>query len=94
MSRDLVNNAVLKEGELTISQRRGIITVVPKEDSGLSDLSNWRPITLDYKIASKVIAKRIENLLLHKHLIPGFLLLLKNHIFIARSEDTIFISHM
>ena len=26
--------------------------------------------------------------------IPGFLLLLKNHIFIARSEDTIFIFHM
>ena len=89
--------AAFKEGELTISQRRGVMTIVPKEDSGLSDLSNWRPITLlnlDYKIASKVIAKRIENLLLHKHLIPGFLLLLKNHIFIARSEDTIFISHM
>ena len=26
--------------------------------------------------------------------IPGFFLLLKNHIFIVRSEDTIFISHM
>ena len=26
--------------------------------------------------------------------IPGFLLLLKNHIFIARSERTIFIFHM
>ena len=34
--------------------------------SSLSDLSNWRPITLlnlDYKIASKVIAKRIERFL-------------------------------
>ena len=26
--------------------------------------------------------------------IPGFFLLLKNHIFIARSEDTIFIFHV
>ena len=26
--------------------------------------------------------------------IPGFFLLLKNHIFIARSEDTIFIYHV
>ena len=26
--------------------------------------------------------------------IPGFFLLLKNHIFIERSEDTIFISHV
>ena len=68
VSRDLVNsfNAAYKEGELSISQRRGVITLVPKEDSGLSDLSNWRPITLlnlDYKIASKVIAKRIEKIL-------------------------------
>ena len=68
VSCDLVNsfNAAYKEGELSISQRRGVITLVPKEDSGLSDLSNWRPITLlnlDYKIASKVIAKRIEKIL-------------------------------
>ena len=26
--------------------------------------------------------------------IPGFFLLLKNHVFIARSEDTIFIFHV
>jgi len=68
VSRDLVNsfNAAYKEGELSISQRRGVIPLVPKEDSGVSDLSNWRPITLlnlHYKIASKVIAKRIEKIL-------------------------------
>ena len=66
--RDLVNSfsAAYNEGELSISQRRGVITLVPKEDSSLSDLSDWRPITLlnlDYKIASKVIAKRIERFL-------------------------------
>ena len=68
VSSDLVNsfNTAYNEGELSISQRRGVITLVPKEDSCLSDLSNWRPITLlnlDYKIASKVIANRIERFL-------------------------------
>ena len=46
--------------------RRGIIRLIPKEDSQLNQLQNWRPITLlnvDYKIASKAIAKRIELLL-------------------------------
>ena len=36
------------------------MTLIPKEDSDLSSLANWRPITLlnvDYKIASKVITK-------------------------------------
>ena len=53
-------------GEMSVSQRRGVITLLPKEDSNLLLLSNWRPITLlntDYKIASKVIAKRIERIL-------------------------------
>ena len=39
---------------------------MPKDDSGLLELSNWRPIpllNLNYKIAPKVIAKRIENIL-------------------------------
>ena len=53
---------------MSISQKRGVITPMPKQDSDLTDLSNWRPITLlniDYKIASKVIAKRIEKVLRH-----------------------------
>ena len=43
-----------------------VITLVPKEDSDLELLNNWRPITLlnlDYKIASKIIARRIEKVL-------------------------------
>ena len=56
--RDLVNsfNAAYNVGELSISQRRGVITLVPKEDS-------ITLLNLDYKIASKVIAKRIEKFL-------------------------------
>ena len=52
--------------KLSISQHRGVITVIPKEKSSLLELRNWRPVTLsnvDYKIASKAIAKRIEPIL-------------------------------
>ena len=68
LGQDLVNslNAAFDIGEMSASQRRGVITLLPKEDANLLFLSNWRPITLlnvDYKIASKVIAKRIERVL-------------------------------
>jgi len=46
-------------GELSISQRCCIITLIPKDESDLVDLQNWQPITLlntDYKIASKALA--------------------------------------
>ncbi|KAL9959874.1 hypothetical protein ACROYT_G033243 [Oculina patagonica] len=65
---DLVQslNEAFENGELSISERRGVITLIPKEDSDLLDIQNWRPITLlniDYKIASKALAKRIESVL-------------------------------
>ena len=68
LGQDLVDcfNASFRAGEMSLSQRRGVITLIPKEDSDLSTLANWRPITLlnlDYKIASKVIARRLENVL-------------------------------
>ena len=47
-------------------QRRGVISLLPKEDSNLLKRANWRPITLlnvYYKIASKVIAMRFEKVL-------------------------------
>ena len=68
LGNDLIasfNEAQVK-GELSISQRRGVITLTPKEDGSLLDLSNWRPITLlnvDFKIAAKAIAKRLEQVL-------------------------------
>ena len=60
-------NTAYEGNELSVSQCRGVITLIPKEDSNLKMLSNWRPITLlnvDYKIASKAIATRIEKVLL------------------------------
>ena len=68
LGQDLVDrfNASYRAGEMAPSQRRGVITLIPKEDSDLSTLANWRPITLlniDYKIASKAITKRLEKVL-------------------------------
>ena len=42
------------------------ISLIPKDESNLTTLSNLRPITLlneDYKILAKVIARRIESVL-------------------------------
>ena len=65
IGQDLVAsfNAAYEVNELSTSQRRGIVTLIPKEDGSLLELQNWRPITLlnvDCKIATKAIAKRIK----------------------------------
>ena len=51
---------------MTISQRRGIVKLIPKKDSDPILVKNWLPLTLlncDYKIASKAIANRIKTAL-------------------------------
>ena len=55
-----VNNA------LSISQKQGIITLLPKKDKDTRYLKNWRPISLlntDYKIMTKCIAFRLKQVL-------------------------------
>ena len=54
----------LKEGSLSINQKLGIISLIPKKDKNKNYLKNWRPISLlnnDYKIAAKAIALRLEK---------------------------------
>ena len=68
LGNDLVDslNTAHEKGQLSISQRRGVIILIPEEEESLANLKNWRPITLlnvDYKVAAKAIAKRIEPLL-------------------------------
>lgn len=53
-------------GELSVSQKQGIITCIPKENKPKQFLKNWRPLTLldtVYKIASGTIANRLKTVL-------------------------------
>lgn len=59
-------NYSYENGQLTELQKQSIITLIPKPGKDTTDLKNWRPISLlnvDYKIATKVIANRIKNVL-------------------------------
>ena len=61
-------NYGFSKGELSITQREGIITCIPKDNKPHHFVKNFRPISLlncSYKIASGVIAARIKSTL-HK----------------------------
>ena len=63
LGQDLVDvlNSCYAAGSLTLSQRRGIISLSFKKGDGL-DMQNWRPISLlnvDYKLAVRAIAARL-----------------------------------
>ena len=51
---------------LSIDQRRGILSIIPKKDKDIRYLKNWRPLSLlntDYKILTKVLANRLQQVL-------------------------------
>ena len=53
-------------GSLSVTQKQGIITCLPKGDKSRHFLKNWQPISLlntVYKIGSGVIANRIKKVL-------------------------------
>ena len=59
-------NSSFSKGHLSISQRRGLITLIPKKNKPQQFLKNWRPISLlncDYKIAAKAVATRMKRVL-------------------------------
>ena len=54
---------VLKKGEMSLSQKQAIVTLIKKKGKDRSLLENWRPISLlnvDAKIMSKVVAARLK----------------------------------
>ena len=58
-------NYSLKQGNLTTSQTRGLVRLIPKKNKQLEYVRNWRPITLlnvDYKIFVQGISYAIISL--------------------------------
>ena len=63
----LVNafNESFKKGQMSNSQRKGLITLIHKKGNS-DELKNWRPVTLlncDYKIVATVLARRTQTVL-------------------------------
>ncbi len=59
-------NYAYRIGQLSVTQRRGIIKLIPKKDAELNLIKNWRPISLlncDYKIAAKAIANGFKQVI-------------------------------
>lgn len=59
-------NYGFEKGELSVSQKQGVITCIPKGDKDKQYLKNWRPISLlntTYKLASACIAERLKKIL-------------------------------
>ena len=56
----------LNKGELSLSQRGAVITLLQKRGKNEAFIKNWHPISLlncDYKILTKIISRRIQPLL-------------------------------
>ena len=59
-------NYAHEKGQLSITQRRGVIKLIPKKDAEPYFIKNWRPLTLlncDYKLAAKALANRMKTVL-------------------------------
>ena len=59
-------NYAYDNGLLSVTQKQGVISCLPKEGKSKEYLKNWRPISLlnvDYKIGTSCIAQRIKTVL-------------------------------
>ena len=59
-------NYAYKTGQLSVSQKCGIVKLIPKKDAEPYYVKNWHPISLlncDYKLATKAVANRLKQVL-------------------------------
>ncbi len=59
-------NYAFEKGELSATQRKGVIVLIPKGNSQSNELKNFRPISLtccDYKIGAAALAARIQKVI-------------------------------
>lgn len=56
----------ITNGSLSVTQKQGVLSIIPKGNKPREYIKNWRPITLlniSYKILSAVLANRIKTVL-------------------------------
>jgi hypothetical protein len=59
-------NFAIEQKCMSMDQRRGVLSLIPKKGKDSRKLKNWRPISLlnsDYKILAKAIATRLQKVL-------------------------------
>uniref|UniRef100_A0A670IRT8 Reverse transcriptase domain-containing protein n=1 Tax=Podarcis muralis TaxID=64176 RepID=A0A670IRT8_PODMU len=64
--KEVMNN-ILRERDIPETWKEAYITFIPKQDSDLTQVKNYRPISLlntDYKIFAGILAKRMKSILL------------------------------
>ena len=67
--KNIVMQAIHRSKEInsmSVTQKIGIVHIIPKADKDLKLLTNWRPLTLlntFYKIISGVLANRLKTVL-------------------------------
>ena len=69
-------------GQLSDSQRQGVINLNPKKDKDLTELKSWHPLSIlntDYKILAKVLSERLK-IVLHEIISPDQIGYMKNRI--------------
>uniref|UniRef100_A0A670ICM2 Reverse transcriptase domain-containing protein n=1 Tax=Podarcis muralis TaxID=64176 RepID=A0A670ICM2_PODMU len=62
-----VMNNILIEKDIPGTWKEAFITIIPKQDSDLTQVKNYRPISLlntDYKIFAGILAKRLKKILI------------------------------